>query len=284
MGSFHSDIRFVSPMTKTLHAQATGTDLTLTGTVSAAGGTVTTLNVGGAAAVGGTATLGAGTVTGALGVAGALGVSGTATIASGTVTAGLGVAGTVTTGAAKIGTLAGLLVGTAGAVSALALGTALQVVRVNSGATALEFYTQPVGRVYHNTTQTATNGNATNWLQFNTVRRLDGVTQATGNATNSRLVAPVAGWYIAIAQIQFPADTTGTLRRVGIYFNNTVTIGVVDDGPPAGTNVKSFICVVPYYFTANQFVEAFAVHDATGNLTMAASGGASLEFSLVRVG
>ncbi len=31
MGSFHSDIRFVSPMTKTLHPDAQGTDLALTG-------------------------------------------------------------------------------------------------------------------------------------------------------------------------------------------------------------------------------------------------------------
>lgn len=85
MGNFTGDIKFVSPPTTVLNSNAFGTNLTLSGTVAAAFGTVT-----GNFGIGGTVIAAAGTV------AGALNVGGVATLASGTVTGNFGIGGTIT--------------------------------------------------------------------------------------------------------------------------------------------------------------------------------------------
>lgn len=170
------------------------------------------------------------------------------------------------------------------AVSKLADGAALQFLRTDSAGTGVEWADVPSGRVYHNTTQTANNGSVTNWLQFNSNRWLTGVTQANGNATNSRLVAPLAGKYLVGALITWPNNTTGTYRRVGIFYNNTTTIGFFDGVPPAGTNILGQFVFTVYSMAANDYVEAFCVHDATANLTMPSSGSYTPEFFIARIG
>lgn len=88
MGSFHSDIRFVSPMTRTLHPTAVGTDLTLSGTVAAASGTVS-----GSMGVGGTVTSANVNIVGATGlVKQAAGVGSVATLVNADVSASADIA------------------------------------------------------------------------------------------------------------------------------------------------------------------------------------------------
>lgn len=338
MGSFHSDIKFVSPPTRVLNPSTTGTDLTLTNDLIALGGvsignsdnplagqlklaasggagylsfydgvyreghidgSTLYFDISGAAkgtatatvfsylniTTPGTVTAAAGTVSGALGVAGALSTSGTVTAAAGTVTGGLGAGGTVTAAAAKIGTLAGLLKAAGGTVSALAVGAALQIVRVNSGATDFETADVPSARVYHNTTQSASNGMASTFLQFNSNRWLTGVTQANGNATNSRLVAPVAGKYKVGISVQFPADTSGSTRRVLIFINNATTIAVKSRPDDVDATDISYFCFETIYsFAANEYVEFIVAHNASGSLTIPASTGFQCEAWMVRVG
>lgn len=176
MGSFHTDIKFVSPPTRVLHPNSMGTDLTLSGTIAAAAGTVSgnmgvggtviaaagtvsgAFGIAGAATVSGTATLGAGTVTGALGVGGAFSVVGTATLAAGTVSGALGVAGALSTSGtvtAAAGTVSGAL-GVAGALSTS--GTVTAAAGTVSGALGV------AGALSTSGTVTASAGTVTNAL------------------------------------------------------------------------------------------------------------------------
>jgi len=180
--------------------------------------------------------------------------------------------------------LSGVLLGVSSVVSALALGSALQEMRVNSAGTALEFFSNTAGQVYHNTTQTATNGGATNWLQWNTNRTLTGITKSNGNATNSKLAVDVAGVYLITLHVSFPNDTTGNYRRIGLFANNTTNIGQTTHRVPAGAALTDVFLSRVYTFAAAGFVEAFCTHDATGNLTMPSFGNAYPELSIVRIG
>lgn len=113
-------------------------------------------------------------------------------------------------------------------IKALALGTALQVLRVNAGATAVEFGTA-----------SGVPGGSDTQVQYNNAGAFGGITGATTNGTALTLVAPVLG-----------TPASGTLT------NCTIPVGGVTG---LGTGVGTFLA------TPSSANLASAVTDETGS-------------------
>lgn len=230
-------------MTRTLHPTAVGTDLTLSGTIAAAAGTVSgALGVGGAVAIGGAATIASGTVTGnlgiggtitgimgtvtgnwgvggtviavagtvsgALGVAGALSTSGTVSAAAGTVTAALGVGGTVTAANVNIVGATGLVKQAAG------VGSVATLVNADVSASAAitpDKLSGPLFSYYRNASSNNVTGNGTVYTCLFDTATVSNANYATGTGI---FTAPAAGKYLFVAHVGVASGSSSGTQGV----------------------------------------------------------------------
>lgn len=197
----------------------------------------------------------------------------------------LGVTGNLAeTAAAKFTTAGDLFVATgANAGARLAMGSALQGLRVNAAGTGLEYAAAggPSCRVYHNTDQTVANGTSTA-LAFNS-ERYDNASIHDTATNNSRLTAPVAGVYLITAGLVYVGGTVGEYDlRLRV---NGATIIAEDDKHLASTTVSPTNLVsTQYKLAAADYVEAVVLQGTGGTRTVSAIGNWSPEFAMTWLG
>lgn len=178
----------------------------------------------------------------------------------GTVIGPFGVSGDVATDA--IWDAAGdLAVGTgANTAAKLAKGAALNVLRVNSGGTALEWAAPPSGaytqgcRLRRSTDQTCNFGVETQ-VSFDT-ETYDDDTMHEGVTNPTRLTFTTAGVYIIGAQWAWEAATSGTRTLVTIRANGTTRLAADDcNNSQAGGEYSTRSLTTVYKATAGEYVE-----------------------------
>lgn len=204
---------------------------------------------------------------------------------SGTVT-DLGGSGAVATDA--IWDAAGDIVQGTGSNTAarLPLGTALQQLRVNAGATALEYFT-PSGGAFsgarvHNSGNLSINSSSATVLTFDTERFDTAAYHDTGSNTG-RLTAPATAKYSIGATLEWAANSTG-YRQVGLRVNGTTYIafdGTLALASPQET--RQTISTV-YALSSTDYVEVVVTQTSGGALNVVAGGNYSPEFWIVSLG
>lgn len=155
----------------------------------------------------------------------------------------------------------------AGASAWLALGTALQQLRMNVGGTDVEFYTPAHVRVTNSGAQSIANGTATP-LTFDQ-EIFDNDTMHSTSSNTSRLVATTPGLYIIGGHCTFDTNATG-LRALYIQFNGTGANLVESNVAKRSDNYWNGVVVTIYRLTAGQYVEMSVYQDSGGSLNVLA--------------
>ena len=163
----------------------------------------------------------------------------------------------------------------------LAKGTFDQILRMNSGATALEWFTIPMVRVYHSSNQSIANATYTA-PSFNS-ERYDNNTMHDTVVDNSRLICKTAGMYRITANVQWEANGTG-IR--GIYLNlNGTTVIAFEQIIAASATLKTIQHISTTYALAiNDYVLAGVYQNSGGALLVEYAANYSPEFMMERVG
>jgi hypothetical protein len=152
----------------------------------------------------------------------------------------------------------------------LAIGTAGQVLTVNSGATAPEWGSASAAfsgaRVYKDANQSINSGSGTyvtfNQESYDTNSYHDNVTN------NQRLTIPTTGYYLIRAVITFAASNTG-VRSITIRKNDAQTVMArkrANNGG-SGTDLTLHIATV-LSLTATDYLRVEAYQDGTGSLNL----------------
>ncbi|MGD8753261.1 MAG: hypothetical protein PVG14_17635 [Anaerolineales bacterium] len=149
-------------------------------------------------------------------------------------------------------------------------------------ATGIELPSFGIGaRVYNSADQT--HNSSGNWytLTFDSERRDDGnLHDSVSN--NSRLTAPIAGWYIIVGRFAFASNGTGT-RRARIRVNQVANYGQSEtisavSGDWTWVNVDTVM-----YLSAGDYVELQGWQDSGGNLNIKYGPAATAEFAMARL-
>ena len=205
------------------------------------------------------------------------------------VASGTGPIPIITNSSTDLITTAGdLLYGTAAdTVARLGIGTAGQVLKVNSGATAPEWGAAAGASLVGcsvikiTTAQTLATGTATvitfNSEEFDTDGFHDNVTN------NSRITIPSGkgGKYLLVAQVQIAANATG-YRSLG-FFKNGSTVADTNQQGPSPTLSSRLNASVVVEAVANDYFEVIAAQNSGGNLDVN-FGAANTRFCAIYLG
>lgn len=136
---------------------------------------------------------------------------------------------------------------------------------------------------YHSTTQTLNNASAVNVMSLDSERWDDASFHDTVT-NNSRLTVPAGygGWYIIQGGLGYPANNTGTYRRIQIRLNGSTPIADNQQVPAASQILRMNITAI-YYLAAGDYVELAAEHNATTNLTSVQTTNSTTEFRMIRL-
>jgi hypothetical protein len=136
-------------------------------------------------------------------------------------------------------------------------------------------------RAYNNANLSIGN-NAWTFLMLNSERSDTDTIHDTSSST-SRLTCKTAGLYLAIGQLQWAANGTGT--RGGRIILNSATILVEKLVPTAGAGQATGLVLVTLYpLAVNDYLELAGYQDSGGALNVLSAGNLSPEFMLVRLG
>jgi hypothetical protein len=162
----------------------------------------------------------------------------------------------------------------------LAKGTAGQQLRMNSSATAPEWYTVPACRVYHDANQSIINNQDTP-LAFNS-ERFDTDTIHDTVTNNTRLTCKTDGIYDIDASVLFEGGSTTGLRVLKIRLNGTTNIA--NDVQVGLTGGNMLNASTKYLLQVNDYLEVFVTQTSGGALNVVSIGNYSPEFMMVKVG
>lgn len=157
------------------------------------------------------------------------------------------------------------------AVSKVAQGSALYLLRTNSGATAPEWFRPPSVRAYNTATQSISNTTETRVLFNNEHWDTDGI-HSTSVSTGA-LTVPIPGMWLVGAQVQWEANATGG-RDVRVYHSPTgkivayATIPAPSASYNPGMNVSAIMSCA-----ANDVFELFVYQDSGGALNILGASG-----------
>jgi hypothetical protein len=167
-----------------------------------------------------------------------------------------------------------LIVGTAdNTAGRLGIGTAGQVLKVNSGATALEWGTSASGATFSGCRVTkssaqSTSNSADSVLTFDTETfDVDGYHDNSTN--NSRITIPSGktGYFLINGQVSWAANASG-VRLMDIYKNGATRLARNEDGNNGGSYNKVSQASTIVYLTAGDYVELRAFQESGGNLNV----------------
>jgi hypothetical protein len=136
----------------------------------------------------------------------------------------------------------------------------------------------PRAQVTHSVAQAIAAGQIT-FLAFDTrIVNVGGVWLATAN---TRLTAPVSGWYDVWAQVDF-ANGAGTYRSLAARLNGATFVGVARVPPAAGGVDTNVILAFPIELVAGDYLELRAGQDTAAPLNAVAASPFSPRFDLAR--
>ena len=166
----------------------------------------------------------------------------------------------------------------------LGIGTAGQVLTVNSGATAPEWATPAGGstfngcRVWASATQTLANATGT-VITWNS-ESYDTNSYHSTVTNTGRLTVPSTGYYLLNALIMYADNTTGA-RLAYIRKNGTSEVGYTEIGSDGAVSAFSQAQI---YATANDYFEVIGYQNSGGNLATLYAGEQYNFFSAVYLG
>lgn len=182
-------------------------------------------------------------------------------------------------GAAKIGSLGGVLYGVGGTVNALAFGTARQQLRM-VGGTALQFFTNPAVLAYNSGNFSLAISGTTYSITLDS-ERFDSEAMHDVSSATTRLTCVTPGRYWIWGNVAFASNATG-VRAVQVVWNNTSAVGqtIVQavNGDVTIAGAGGF-----WDMAANDYVELRAVQTSGGALNAQAVNGFP-SFGMTRVG
>jgi len=170
----------------------------------------------------------------------------------------------------------------------LGIGTANQVLRVNSGATAPEWATISTSptfvgcSLYKNTTaQTLSSGTATA-ISFN-AEEFDTDAFHDNSTNNTRITIPTGkgGKYIIISAIVFASNTTG-IRTISIYKNGSSLLDTYQHAPTPSAAARCEVTNI-LSLNAGDYIETYAAQQSGGNLDVNAEQGGT-RFAVIYLG
>ena len=179
-----------------------------------------------------------------------------------------------------------LLYGTAAdTLGRLAIGTAGQVLKVNSGATAPEWAAATTAFVgcalYKNASQTISN-DATTAITFpQETFDTDGFHSTVTNTSRITIPTGQGGYYIVTATCLW-ADNSSGHRRWLLYKNGAVDFGVRTGASSAGGVGLTFAAVRNY--AAGDYIEMFGYQNSGGNLDLFGDSFLGASFCVSKVG
>jgi len=165
----------------------------------------------------------------------------------------------------------------------LGIGTAGQVLQVNSGATAPEWATvssSPTfsgARVYASATQSFGNATAAAFTWDSESYDTDSYHSTVTNT--SRLTVPTTGYYLISTSINWASNSTGV--RILELKKNNVGVGYIEQG---SDDSCAQTYTVPLYATAAEYFEVVGYQNSGGTLTTLAGGDVFGFFSIVSLG
>ena len=168
----------------------------------------------------------------------------------------------------------------ANAIADLSKGTAVQQLRMVSGATAPEWKGAVAAAASHNAAQTITTGTTTT-LNFNT-ENYDTDSIHDTVTDNDRMTAPTIGKYLAIATVEWAANGTGS-RYVSIRNQVPTIISEVWLPNNGGSDVLNMQVACIVNLAANDWVNVRVFQNSGGDLDIATSNPLPL-FELVWLG
>jgi hypothetical protein len=135
-------------------------------------------------------------------------------------------------------------------------------------------------RVYDDAAQTLTVSGTLYAIAF-AHERVDTSQMHDTVTNNSRVYVPVAGWYLAAAEVEFAANSTG-VRGVYIRVDGTTYIaGQRLSATSAGVSTLSVATL--YYLTSGQYLEVVALQTSGGALDTSIAANHAPEFAVIRV-
>ena len=165
----------------------------------------------------------------------------------------------------------------------LGIGTAGQVLQVNSGATAPEWATvssSPTfsgARVYASATQSF--GNATAALFTWDSESYDTNSYHSTVTNTARLTVPTTGYYLITAKIMWASNSNGV--RITELKKNGTSVGYIEQGADDTTAVN---LTEVLYATASDYFDVTGYQNSGGTLATAFGGEAMNFFSIVSLG
>lgn len=169
----------------------------------------------------------------------------------------------------------------AGNFTRIAKGTAYQLYRMNSGATAPEFATMPYVSVFNNANISVGTSGSPTTLTFNSERADTEGIHSTGSNTD-RLTCVTPGSYLVTACIQFASNATG-YRTVEVVHSSSGTV-LVERVPAVNGNATVLSVAGQVQLTAGQYVTVQATQTSGGALNVENSGSHSPRFELMWIG
>ena len=159
-------------------------------------------------------------------------------------------------------------------VARLALGTAGQVLKVNSGATAPEWAAAAGGGFvgnsnYRSTTQTISNNTTTVLLFDAEYFDTDGYHSTSTNTSRITIPTGKDGKYLICSVVNYDGNSTGS-RQVQVKLNNTTVISLVEANNAGSRGVglaQSFI----WDLVAGDYIETITFQNSGGNLNVLAT-------------
>lgn len=188
------------------------------------------------------------------------------------------------TAVAKVTTQGDIVYATAAnALARLAKGTAGQELRMNSGATVLEWFTPPNVRAVNNTTQSIANNTITAISLQTETAGFDSEAMHDTVTNNSRLTCVTAGKFLVIGNLAWAANATG--YRVAFLKYNGSTYFAEDYRATLGAgDVTAQIVVGLISLAVSDYVELWGVQTSLSGLNASNTGNGSCSLAAVRVG
>jgi len=190
------------------------------------------------------------------------------------VASGTGPIPVITNSSTDLITTAGdLLYGTAAdTVARLGIGTAGQVLQVNSGATAPEWAAPASGTtfagcyLYNSTNTTVASGTYTD-LTFNSeLYDTDGFHSTATNTDRITIPAGKAGYYLIMSMIQYDGSSTTGIRTSNLVINGSGISGTYSPGAPATATTSTYHVV--RYLAVGDYVVLSAYQTSTTTITL----------------
>ena len=172
-----------------------------------------------------------------------------------------------------ITTAGDLIYGTAAdTVARLGIGTAGQVLQVNSGATAPEWAAPASGTtfagcyLYNSTNTTVASGTYTD-LTFNSeLYDTDGFHSTATNTDRITIPAGKAGYYLIMSMIQYDGSSTTGIRTSNLVINGSGISGTYSPGAPATATTSTYHVV--RYLAVGDYVVLSAYQTSTTTITL----------------